>query len=45
LPYESLKDGCIVYTNKIRVEKALNNLEIHNRLGELGHKFIIELVS
>lgn len=45
LPYISLKDGCIVYNNKIRVEKALNTLEIHNRLGKLGHKFIIAPIS
>ena len=44
-PYASLKDGCVVYNNKIRVEKALDTLEIHNRAGKLGHKFIITLVS
>ena len=44
-PYSCLEDGCIAYTNKIRVEEALTILTLHNQLGGLGHKFIITLVS
>ena len=43
-PYICLEDGCIAYTNKIRVEEALTTLELHNRLGGLCHKFIITTV-
>jgi hypothetical protein len=41
LPYKSLNDGCVVYTNKIKAEEALSNLELHNNVGKLGHMFSI----
>lgn len=41
LSYLGLKDGCIVYTNKIRAEKALNKLKLYNQLGKLKHEFTI----
>ena len=44
-PYACLEDGCIAYTNKIRVEEAMDTLKLHNKLGGLGHKFIITFVS
>jgi len=45
LSHTSLEDGCIVYTNEERVRNALDVLELHNKLGNLGHKFSIELAS
>jgi len=45
LSYTSLEDGCIVYTSEERVINALDILELHNKLGNLGHKFSIELAS
>jgi len=45
LSYKCIKDGCIVYTNKERVNEALDMLELHNQLGKLGHKFIITTLA
>lgn len=41
LSYQNLSDGCRVYTKRGRVEEALENLNLHNQCGCLGHEFTI----
>jgi len=43
--FNSLKSNLIVYTKKERAGEAQRVLELHNKFGNLNHRFSIEMLT